>query len=269
MTDLFNIEGKVVAITGACGVLASGIALYLAEHGAKVVLLARKEAEGKALEAQINEVGEALFLRSDVMDEALMEQNVCDILARFGTLDVLINAAGGNMPGATIAPDQTFLDLNVDDFRRVIDLNLIGSVLPTKVFGRVLCEKKAGCIVNFCSEAALRPLTRVIGYAAAKAAIANYTKSMATEMAVKFSPNIRVNAIVPGFLVTKQNRSLLLNEDGSLTPRGKSIIAHTPAGRFSQPEELYGTIHYLISEASSFVTGTLALVDGGFDAYSI
>ena len=173
------------------------------------------------------------------------------------------------MPGATIAPDKTFLDLEIDAFKKVVDLNLFGTVLPTKVFGEVMCEKKEGAIVNFCSESALRPLTRVVGYGSAKSAIGNYTKYMAAEMAQKFSPKIRVNAIVPGFLITNQNRALLTNEDGSLTARGETIIAHTPAGRFAEPEELLGTIHYLISDASSFVTGVLSVVDGGFDAFSI
>ena len=210
-----------------------------------------------------------MFLTTNVLDEGALIQNRNDILSRFGTIDILLNAAGGNMPGATIAPDKTFLDLELDDFKKVVDLNLFGTVLPTKVFGKVMCDKKEGCIVNFCSESALRPLTRVVGYGAAKAAIGNYTKYMATELATKFSPELRVNAIVPGFLLTNQNRALLTNEDGSLTDRAKTIIAHTPAGRFAEPEELCGTIHYLISDASSFVTGVLSVVDGGFDAFSI
>ena len=191
------------------------------------------------------------------------------ILAAYGCIDILLNAAGGNMGGATIAPDKSFLDLEVDAFRKVVDLNLFGTVLPTTVFGEAMTERKQGVIVNFCSESALRPLTRVVGYGAAKAAIANYTKYMAAELATKFSPKMRVNAIVPGFLLTNQNRALLTNPDGSYTDRARTIIAHTPAGRFAEPEELLGTIHYLISDASSFVTGALAVVDGGFDAFSI
>ena len=181
----------------------------------------------------------------------------------------LLNAAGGNMAGATIAPDKTFLDLDLDAFKKVVELNLFGTVIPTQVFVPVMAKNEKGAIVNFCSESALRPLTRVVGYGAAKAAIGNYTKYMATELASKFSPSLRVNAIVPGFLLTNQNRALLTNEDGSLTDRAKTIIAHTPAGRFAEPEELFGTIHYLISDASSFVTGVLSVVDGGFDAFSI
>ena len=173
------------------------------------------------------------------------------------------------MSGATIAPDKTILDLEVDAFRKVVDLNLFGTVLPTMAFVDVMAKNKEGVIVNFCSESALRPLTRVVGYGSAKAAIANYTRYMATELATKFSPEIRVNAIVPGFLLTNQNRALLTNPDGTYTDRAKAIIAHTPCGRFAEPEELFGTIHYLISDASSFVTGALSVVDGGFDAFSI
>lgn len=269
MKNYFDITGKVVVLTGACGVLGRNIAGYLVENGAKVVLLARKDDQGKALEAELKQKGEALYLKSDVMNKEVLEQNREDILKAYGTIDVLLNAAGGNMPGATISPDKTFLDLSVDDFRQVVDLNLFGTILPTQVFLPVMAEKKKGAIVNFCSESALRPLTRVVGYGSAKAAIANYTKYMATELATKFSPEIRMNAIVPGFLLTNQNRALLTNPDGTLTARGQSIIAHTPMGRFAEPEELFGTIHYLISDASSFVTGALSIVDGGFDAFSI
>ncbi len=269
MKNYFDITGKVVVLTGACGILGRNIAGYLVENGAKVVLLARKDDQGKALEAELKQKGEALYLKTDVMNKEMLEQNREDILKAYGTIDVLLNAAGGNMPGATIAPDKSFLDLSVDAFRQVVDLNLFGTILPTQVFLPVMAEKKKGVIVNFCSESALRPLTRVVGYGSAKAAIANYTRYMATELATKFSPEIRMNAIVPGFLLTNQNRALLTNPDGSLTARGQSIIAHTPMGRFAEPEELFGTIHYLISDASSFVTGALSIVDGGFDAFSI
>ncbi len=269
MKNLFDIEGRVVVLTGGCGILGRNIAQYLIEQGARVVILDRLEEEGKKLEAALSETGEALFLKTDVLDREVLEQNRRDIEARFGGIDILLNAAGGNMGGATIAPDKTFLDLNLDAFKKVVELNLFGTVIPTQVFVPLMAQKGKGAIVNFCSESALRPLTRVVGYGAAKAAIANYTKYMATELARKFSPQMRVNAIVPGFLLTNQNRSLLTNPDGSLTDRARTIIDHTPAGRFAQPEELFGTIHYLISDASSFVTGALSVVDGGFDAFSI
>ena len=269
MNNLFDITGRVVVLTGGCGVLGSNIAKYLVEYGAKAVVLDRVDEVGKALEAELNQIGEALYLHTNVLDMAALEQNCKDILAQFGTIDVLLNAAGGNMAAANIAPDQTYLDASDEAIHKVVELNLFGTIMPTKVFGKVICDKKEGCIVNFCSESALRPLTRVFGYGCAKSAIASYTKYMATEMAQKFSPKIRVNAIVPGFLITNQNRALLTNPDGSLTPRGEAVIKHTPAARFAEPEELFGTIHYLISEASSFVTGALSVVDGGFDVYSI
>jgi NAD(P)-dependent dehydrogenase (short-subunit alcohol dehydrogenase family) len=269
MKNLFDIKGKVIVITGACGVLGSCIARYLAEQGAKIVILDRIEDAGRKLEAELNQISEALFCVTDVLNKEVLEENKKEILAKFGTVDILLNAAGGNMPGATIAPDKTILDLNIDSFKKVVDLNLFGTILPTMTFVDVMAKNKKGAIVNFCSESALRPLTRVVGYSAAKAAIGNYTKYMAGELALKFSPELRVNAIVPGFLITNQNRTLLTNPDGSFTDRARTILAHTPAGRFAEPEELLGTIHYLISDASSFVTGVLSVVDGGFDAFSI
>ena len=253
MKNLFDIKDKVIVITGGCGILGKNIANYLAEQGAKIVILDRVEEAGRELEAELNRKSEALFLVTDVLNKEVLEENKKAILERFGTIDVLLNAAGGNMPGATIAPDKTVLDLDVDAFRKVVDLNLFGTVLPTMVFVDVMAKNKKGAIVNFCSESAL----------------GNYTRYMATELATKFSPELRVNAIVPGFLLTNQNRALLTNPDGSYTDRAKTIIAHTPCGRFAEPEELFGTIHYLISDASSFVTGALSVVDGGFDAFSI
>ena len=270
MKNLFDIRDRVVVVTGGAGILGRSICAYLADQGAKVVILDRDEAAGTDLcESIRREGGEALFLATNVLDREVLERNREDILAAYGHIDVLLNAAGGNMGSATIAPDKSFLDLEIEAFRKVVDLNLFGTVLPTTVFGEAMTARKKGVIVNFCSESALRPLTRVVGFGAEKAAIGNYTKYMAAELATKFSPEMRVNAIVPGFLLTNQNRTLLTNPDGSYTDRARTIIAHTPAGRFAEPEELLGTIHYLISDASSFVTGALAVVDGGFDAFSI
>ena len=270
MNNLFSVKDQVVVITGGTGVLGKAIAAHLAAEGAKVEILGRKAEVGNAIVENIKaKGGEAMFMVTNVLDEAVLKQNLEDILAKYGSVDALLNAAGGNMSGATIAPDKTILDLEVDAFRKVVDLNLFGTVLPTMAFVDVMAKNKEGVIVNFCSESALRPLSRLVGYGSAKAAIANYTRYMATELATKFSPEIRVNAIVPGFLLTNQNRALLTNPDGTYTDRAKAIIAHTPCGRFAEPEELFGTIHYLISDASSFVTGALSVVDGGFDAFSI
>ncbi|MBQ4057135.1 MAG: SDR family oxidoreductase [Bacteroidaceae bacterium] len=270
MKNLFDIKGQVVVITGGTGVLGKAIAIHLAEEGAKVVILGRKAEVGNALVNEIKQKGgEAMFLTTDVMNRNALEQNLTDILATYGRVDALLNAAGGNMPGATIAPTGTFFDLKVEEFQKVLELNLLGTVLPTQVFLKPMVNQKKGAIVNFSSMAAFRPLTRVCGYAAAKAGISNFTAYMATEVAKKFGEGIRVNAIAPGFFLTEQNRSLLTNPDGTWTERGQDVIRQTPFGRMGRAEELCGTIQYLISEASSFVTGTVAIVDGGFNAFAM
>ena len=268
--SLFDITSHVVVITGGTGILGRAIAKYLAAEGAKVVILGRKAEVGEAIVADITAAGhEAMFLKTDVMDKDVLEQNLADIMARYGRVDALLNAAGGNMPGATIAPDKTFFDLDPAQFQTVLNLNLTGTVIPTQVFLRPMVEQGKGAIVNFSSMAAFRPMTRVCGYAAAKAGISNFTAYMATECAKKFGEGIRVNAIAPGFFITEQNRSLLTNPDGSYTQRGQDVIRQTPFGRMGEPEELCGTIHYLISDASRFVTGTVAVVDGGFNAFAM
>lgn len=270
MRELFSVTGKSVVMTGATGVLGHGISLHLGKEGARMAILGRDRERGERLAREIAEAGgEALFLPCDVLDRASLEACRDAILERYGRIDVLINAAGGNMPGATIPPDKTFFDLNIDDFSRVVELNLHGTVVPTQVFAEDMARRGEGAIVNFGSEAGLRPLTRIAGYTAAKAAIHQFTRYMATEMAQKFGEGIRVNAIAPGFFLTEQNRTLLTNPDGSPTARARAIIAHTPFGRFGRPEELYGTVQYLISDASRFVTGTVAVVDGGCDAFCI
>ena len=270
MKNLFNIKDQVVVITGGTGVLGRAIALHLAEEGAKVVILGRKAEIGNAIVDEIKaQGGEGMFLTTDVMNREALEKNLEDILAAYGKVDALLNAAGGNMPGATIPPTGTFFNLKVEEFQRVLELNLLGTVLPTQVFMKPMVEQKKGAIVNFSSMAAFRPLTRVCGYAAAKAGISNFTAYMATEVAKKFGEGIRVNAIAPGFFLTEQNRSLLTNPDGTYTERGQDVIRQTPFGRMGRAEELCGTIQYLISEASSFVTGTVAIVDGGFNAFAM
>ncbi|NDV64308.1 SDR family oxidoreductase [Bacteroides sp. 224] len=270
MTNLFCIKDKVILITGGAGILGRTIAEYLAEQGGKLVILDRDENAGTTL---VNDIkakgGEASFFITDVLNQEVLEKNREDILAKYGRIDVLLNAAGGNMPGATIGPDQTIFDLQIDAFKKVLDLNLAGTVLPSQIFLKPMVEQKEGCIVNFSSMAAFRPLTRVAGYAAAKAGISNFTKYMATEVATKFGEGIRVNAIAPGFFLTQQNKALLTNPDGTYTSRGQDVIRQTPFGRMGRPEELCGTIHYLISNASAFVTGTVAIVDGGFECFAM
>ncbi|MDD2314227.1 MAG: SDR family oxidoreductase [Proteiniphilum sp.] len=270
MYDFFDIKGKVIAITGGTGVLGTSMVKYLAAHGAKVAVLARNKQKGDELIEQVKaDGGEAIFLQTDVTNETVLKQNAKEIAEKYGTIDVLINGAGGNMPGATIGPNSNIFDLKIDDFRKVVDLNLMGTVMPTVVFAEYMVKAKKGNIVNISSASALRPLTRVAGYGAAKAAVTNFTKYMAGELATKFGENFRVNALCPGFFITEQNRTLLTNPDGSYSDRGNTIIAHTPFRRFGIPEDLLGTLHYLVSDASKFVTGTVAIVDGGFDAFSI
>ena len=270
MNNLFNIKDNVVVITGGTGVLGRAIAKYLAQEGAKVIILGRKEEVGQAIAAEIQQAGGVCeFMKTDVMNQAVVQQNCDDILAKYGYIDTLLNAAGGNMPGATIAPDKTFFDLDPAQFQTVLNLNLTGTVIPTQVFLKPMVKQGKGSIINFSSMAAFRPMTRVCGYAAAKAGISNFTAYMATECAKKFGEGIRVNAIAPGFFITEQNRSLLTNPDGTYTQRGQDVIRQTPFGRMGNPDELCGTIHYLMSEASKFVTGTVAVVDGGFNAFAM
>ena len=270
MNELFDIKDNVTVITGGTGILGRAIAKYLAANGAIVIILGRKEDVGRRIAEDITAAGgKCEFLKTDVMDKAVVEKNRDEILKRYGRIDTLLNAAGGNMKGATITPEQTFFDLNTDEFEKVLSLNLTGTVIPTQIFLKPMAEKGKGVIINFSSMAAFRPMTRVCGYAAAKAGISNFTAYMATECAKKFGEGIRVNAIAPGLFITEQNRELLTNPDGSYTERGQDVIRQTPFGRMGEPEELCGTIHYLMSDAAKFVTGTVAVVDGGFNTFAM
>ena len=268
--ELFSVKDKVFVITGAAGILGRSMVRHFATEGAKVVILDRNEEAGNQLANEVKEKGgEALFLYTDVLKKEAVEKNYDEIMAQYGRIDVLINGAGGNMAGATIAPDKTIFDLDIDAVKKVVELNLFGTIIPTMVFAKAMVKQKEGSIINIASEAALRPLTRVAGYGVAKAAVVNFTKYMCGELATKFGSGLRVNAIAPGFFLTEQNRTLLTNPDGSLTPRSHTILAHTPYGRFGEPEELLGTLQWLASDASRFVSGTLTVIDGGFDAFSI
>ncbi len=268
----FDISGRVAVMTGACGVLGQTIVKYFAAQGCKVVLLDLERAAQKGWEI-VQEIesegGEAIFQPTDVLDENVLEANLETILDRYGRVDILLNAAGGNMDKANVRPDQSMADLDIEAMKKVCELNIFGTVIPTKVFSKPMIETRKGSIINFCSMTSLRPLTRVAGYGIAKAGIASWTEWLAGELATKYGDGLRVNAIAPGFLLTNQNRTLLTNPDGSLTDRSHKIIAHTPFGRFLQPDELTGTLHYLASDASRGVTGTISVVDGGFNAFSI
>ncbi len=270
MNELFSVKDKVVVMTGGTGVLGRCISAYLAEQGAKMVVIGRNGKKGAEIIDGINaKGGEGIFIEADVLDTASV-QKACDlVMERYGQVDALLNAAGGNMPGATISPQGTLFDVSATDFEKVLNVNLTGSVIPTQIFLKPMIKARKGSIVNFSSMSAFRPLSRIMGYSAAKAGVSNFTAFMANEIATKFTPGIRVNAIAPGFILTSQNKDLLTNPDGTLTQRGQDVIRQTPFKRFGKPEELCGTIQYLISDASTFVTGTVAVVDGGFNVFSI
>lgn len=267
--QMFSLQDKVAIVTGGTGVLGGAMARGLAAAGARVGILGRRAEQAAQVAGAINDDGgAALSLVADVLDKTQLLAARETIVNAWGGIDILVNAAGGNLPTATVVGEITFFDLSQEAVEQVLRLNLHGSILPTQVFGEVMVERGTGSIINISSMAAQRPLTRVIGYSVAKAAIDSYTKWLATELAQKYSATIRVNAIAPGFFIGEQNRSLLLNDDGTLTTRGQRIIEHTPMGRFGKPDELVGTLVWLASDAARFVTGVVVPVDGGFSAFS-
>ena len=268
MSKLFDLTGKTALITGGTGVLGTAMAKGLADAGANTVILGRRKESGDELVKSIKSQGaRSMFVKADVLDATDLLAAKQKVLDEFGTIDILVNAAGGNLPGAVIMPEQNFFDLKMDEFDKVVALNLTGTVLPSKIFGEEMAKRKKGVIINIASMASLRPITRVVGYSASKAAVDNFTHWLAIEMAKKFGEGIRVNAIAPGFFITEQNRKLLTNPDGSYTARGESAIRQTPFARFGLPEELIGTLIWLCSDASKFVTGVTVPVDGGFNVF--
>jgi len=271
LTSLYDFSDRTVIVTGGAGVLGSEIACALIGLNANVVLLDRdQELAQKAIERFPKVVkGRGVRVFGDVLKVETLQQANETIKAEFGAVDILINAAGGNHPSATTKPDLSFFDLPLDALRHVGDLNLLGTILPCQVFGRDMAERGEGVILNVSSMNAFRPLTRIPAYSAAKAAVSNFTQWLAVHMAQNYSPKIRVNAIAPGFFLTDQNRFLLTDKDtGELTPRGQSILSHTPMNRFGTPEDLLGATMWLISPASAFVTGVVLPIDGGFSAFS-
>ncbi|HPT82914.1 MAG TPA: SDR family oxidoreductase [Limnochordia bacterium] len=270
MKHLFDLTGKVAVITGGTGVLGSELSLGLARAGAKVAVLGRDQARRDAVVEAIRQAGgEALGVYCDVLDQASLLTAREEVLNQFGTVDILINGAGGNQRAATTSPTLSFFDLGEEALDNVVRLNFMGTLLPTQVFGEIFAQKKQGVILNVSSMAALRPLTNVIGYGAAKAAINNLTQWLAVHFNKHYSPQIRVNAMAPGFFLTEQNRFLLTDEQtGELTARGRTILEHTPMGRFGEPADLVGTVIWLVSDASAFVTGIVVPVDGGFSAFA-
>ena len=263
-----NMKNKVAVITGGNGTLGNAFVRCLAKAGVRVFILDRN-AE-KSVEVVADFAKEGLTVESvycDVLDEAVVAGAVEEVLSKAGRVDILINGAGGNRPGATVGPDSSIFELGIDDFRKVNDLNLLGTVIPSIAFAKPMVDQGSGCIVNISSMAALLPISRVVGYSAAKAGVDNFTRWLAVELAAKYGEGIRVNAIAPGFFIAEQNRRLLLEEDGSLTSRGNTIISQTPLKRFGEPEELTSTLLYLCDDKSSFVNGIVVPVDGGFSAF--
>lgn len=271
MAPLFDLSERVVIVTGATGALAGSAADYAAAQGARVVYLGRSAEKLERALAQCRAQtpgAQCLGLVADVLERAALEQARETVLQKWGRIDALLNGAGGNQPGATIPPDKSFSDLDFDSFRQVVDLNLHGTVLPSLVFAPAMIDGGRGSIINYSSVTAPQAVTRVVGYSAAKAAVENFTRWLAVDMAQRTGGQVRVNAVMPGFFLGEQNRRLLTKEDGSLTERGQLIIQNTPFGRFGEAHELHGAIHYLLADASKFVTGTVLAVDGGFVAFS-
>jgi len=269
-SDLFDISGKTIVITGGAGILGTTICRALAQTGVNLVILDLDGEAAENLAADLDQNGTtAIALSCDVLNRSSVEIAARQVEEQFGQVDILINGAGGNKPQATTNPDHAFFDLPDDALRWVFDLNLLGTIIPSQVFGKLMAEQKQGVILNISSMTAFRPLTRIAAYSAAKAGVSNFTQWLAVHMAQEYSTEIRVNALAPGFFLSEQNRFLLIDQNtGELTARGQSIIDHTPQARFGSPEELIGATLWLISPAASFVTGVVIPVDGGFSAYS-
>ncbi|MBB3206179.1 NAD(P)-dependent dehydrogenase (short-subunit alcohol dehydrogenase family) [Rhodopirellula rubra] len=271
MKSLFDLTDRVIVVTGATGALAGSAANYLAAQNARVVYLGRSQEKLDAAlsgcRAQTPDA-ECLGIIADVLDRPALERVRDQVLQKWRRIDGLLNGAGGNMPGATVPPEKSFSDLDFDSFQQVIDLNLHGTVLPSLVLAPLMVEGGSGSIINFSSVSAPQAVTRVVGYSAAKSAVESFTRWLAVDMARRTGGKVRVNALLPGFFIGEQNRRLLTNQDGSLTERGQLVIQNTPFGRFGEADELHGAVHYLLSNASKFATGTTMPVDGGFVAYS-
>jgi NAD(P)-dependent dehydrogenase (short-subunit alcohol dehydrogenase family) len=269
MDNLFDVKDKVIVITGGGGVLCSEMAKTLAAAGAKIAALDLIEGQAQKVVDQIESAGdEAVAIHCDVLDKFSITKAAQIVIKKYGCVDILINGAGGNKKEATTSDDLNFFDLPSDAVRFVFDLNFLGTILACQVFGKIMAERGQGVILNISSMSAYRPLTKVAVYSAAKAAVSNFTQWLSVHICHNYSKDIRVNAIAPGFFLTAQNKFLLTDEKtGELTPRGKTIIDHTPMGRFGLPEDLIGAVRWLISDAAKFVTGTVVPIDGGFSAF--
>lgn len=269
MSNVFDIAGKVAIITGAGGVLGGSIATHFVGQGAKVVIVDIREEQLEKRVDELKKIGkDVIGVVGNVLDMDSLNEVANTVLSQWGRIDILLNIAGGNLPGATLAPDQAFFDMKIQDWEKVTNLNLNGTVFPSMVFGKIMAEQKSGSIINISSMAAYSAITRVPGYSVAKTGISNFTQWLATEMAMKYGDGIRVNAVAPGFFIGDQNRAVLINPDGSLTERSKKVLAKTPMNRFGDISELNGAVQFLCSDAASFITGVVLPIDGGFSAFS-
>ena len=269
MNEMFSVEGKVAVITGAAGVLGGSLARHFASQGADVVALVhRPEQVDSTLESLKSLGGNPCAYACNVMDKEVLNGIADEVVSKYGKIDILINVAGGNVPGATIMDDQNIWDMKLEDWEKVINLNLNGTVYPCLVFTRIFAKQGYGCVLNISSMAAYDALSRVDGYGAAKEGVSNFTRWLAQDMAIKYGEKIRVNALAPGFFIGKQNRAALLKEDGSYTQRSFKIIAKTPMRRFGDINELNGAAQFLCSDAATFVTGVILPIDGGFSSFS-
>jgi NAD(P)-dependent dehydrogenase (short-subunit alcohol dehydrogenase family) len=266
----FNLEGKNAVVTGGGGVLGRAVCEALVNHGANVAILDLHLEHAQSLAVKLSRAtAQVCAFGVDILDKSQLKEVALSLRKQWGHIDLLLNFAGGNQKAATVSDETAFFELPFDALDKVIRLNLQGTILPCQVFGQIMAEQKQGVILNVSSMAAMRPLTKVVGYAAAKAAVSNFTQWLATHMAMEYSPTIRVNAIAPGFFLADQNRQLLVDEKtGELTQRGKTIISHTPMKRFGTPQDLLGTVIWLLSPASEFVTGIVVPIDGGFSAFA-
>ncbi|NDJ77496.1 MAG: SDR family oxidoreductase [Chloroflexi bacterium] len=265
--DQFRLDGKVAVVTGGCGVLCFAMARFLAQSGARVALLDIQTERAEECACEIGEQAASFY--GNVLERDSLEAAAQQITDLWGPADILINCAGGNRAQATSSSDLSFFDIPPDALQWVLNLNFVGTVLPSQVFGKQMADRGSGVVLNVSSMSAFRPLTRIVSYSAAKAAVSNFTQWLAVHMAQEYSPDVRVNAIAPGFFLTEQNRYLLTDKDtGDLTARGQQILDHTPMARFGTPEDLLHTVLWLVSPASAFVSGIVVPVDGGFSAYS-
>lgn len=263
-----DLTNKVAVVTGGGGVLGGSIARSLVENGVKVAVLDIRQEQLDKRVAELKPLGEIIGIQCNVLDKDSLETACSQLLSEWGSVDILVNAAGGNLPGATLTESQTVFDMKIEDFNRVTDLNLNGTVYPCLVFGKAMAEKGSGSIINIASMACYSAITRVPGYSVAKNGVSIFTQWLAMEMALKFNEKIRVNALAPGFFIGDQNRAVLINPDGSYTDRSHKVLARTPMRRFGDIKELNGLVHFLCSEHASFITGTIIPVDGGFSSFS-